>query len=163
MAEVSASVSLKKKIELSKGLLLIAQSADFFKEDKKLLKSLAGALNNQKKKCANSVYPMTEIDKSEVFLLVSDLGETVLKLAKVRNVSDFQVWHGRLYKFTQDLTAKIDEMDSQLKAMEGETVAAQAKKVLDKVVESAKSFGQQVSSVVDKGVEALKKNLKDED
>ena len=163
MTEITASVSLKKKIELCKGLQLIAQSADFFKEDKKLLKSLAAALKNQKKTCATSVYPMTEADKSEVNLLVADLGEIVLNLAKVKSVSDFQVWHARLVNFVENITKKLDEMPYQLKEMEGETVATQAKKVFDKVVETAKSLGQSVSSAVDKGVEVIKKNMKDED
>ena len=163
MTETTVNVSLKKKIELCKGLLLVAQSADFFKEDKKLLKSLASALKNQKKKCANSVYPMTEADKSEVFLHVSDLGEIVLMLAKVKSVSDFQVWNGRLENFVKVITEKLDAMALELKKLEGETVAGQAKKVFGKVVETAKSLGQSVSSAVDKGVEAIKKNMKDED
>ena len=138
MTEITASVSLKKKIELCKGLQLIAQSADFFKEDKKLLKSLAGALKKQKKMCANSDYPMTEADRSEVNLLVCDLGEIVLKLAKVKKISDFQVWNGRLCNFVENVTKKLDEMSRQLKEIQGETVAGQARKVLDKVVETVK-------------------------
>lgn len=163
MAEVSAKVSLMKKMELCNGLRLIAQSADYFKEDKKLLKSLAGALKNQRKKCANSVYPMTEMDKSEVYLLVSDLGEIVLMLAKVKSVSDFQVWNGRLTNFVSTITEKLDDMAFEMKKFEGETVAAQAKKVFEKVMDTARNIGQSVSTAVDKGVEVIKKNLKDED
>ena len=138
MTELTANVSLKKKAELCKGLLLIAQSADYFKDDKKLLKSLAAALKNQKKACANSVYPMTETDKSEVFLLISDLGEIVLKLAKVKKVSDFQVWNGRLINFVSNLTNKLDAMTRELKIIDGETVSTKVKKAIDNVVETVK-------------------------
>ena len=118
MADISVSVSLKKKIELCNGLQLIAQSADFFKEDKKLLKSLARALRKQRKSCAKSVYPMTETDKSEVFLFVSDLGEIVKNLAKVKRVLDFQVWNGRLVNFVVNLKEKLNAMALDLEKAE---------------------------------------------
>ena len=105
---VTDNVSLKKKIELFNGLLLVAQSAAFFREDKKLLKSLASALKTQQKQCANSVYPMTESDRSETLLLISDLREIVYRLARVRKVADFRVWSGRLDNFVKDVTSRLD-------------------------------------------------------
>lgn len=138
MTEITATVSLKKKIELSKGLLLVAQSADFFKEDKKLLKSLAVALKKQQKTCANSVYPMSEADRSEINLLTCDLGEIVLNLAKVKQVSDFQVWNARLDTYTDNIAKKLEVMSRKLMESEDHTVATQVKNVQDNVVETVK-------------------------
>lgn len=142
------NVGVSKKIELFRGYLLIAQTAEFYIDEKKLLKSLHKFISKEVVKVEKKFFPLSEQDKVELFYVLSDLCEALGKLSAAKTVDEFNIWRIRLASCRKNICSEIDKIES---------TSSQAGKIVEAMVDKAKNVGATVGAAVSEGLKKIKK------
>lgn len=142
MPQYVEKVSNLKLPELYKGYVLVAQTAEYYIDNKKLLKSLYRFARKNARQLGKSRLPLNEDDLQEACRVTSEMCEALLKLSKVKRVNDFNVWKGRLV----DSREKLQRASERLAPQE------------DDINRQASSVNGAVGATVAQGDETVKKN-----
>lgn len=149
--EDSIKVSLRKKAALYEKYLLIAQMAEKYANDKSVLRAMKRIAREECRILQSSRYPMETADVQESLMFISELRDILGSLVKSSVYERYRLASGALSEFLARLDKKYRETES---LVQGKTTAREA---LDVAIEKARSIGE----VIGKGVEEIKKTVKD--
>lgn len=149
--EESSKISLMKRIALDKRYLLIAQVAEKYANDKSVLRAMKKIAHKECKGLRDSRYPMEAMDVQEALVSIKELYDILCSLIKRSGYERYRLASGMLVEFIVKLEGKIkdDECAMRTKPSVQESLGA--------AIDKAKEIGEAIG----KGVEGIKKTVKD--
>ena len=130
MAQNFKSVSLGKKADVLKQLLLIAQTAESFMGDRKTLKALTGVLKRFEKKLRKTKFPFDGEDAAKAIDYTTELAALVRRFRKANKAEKYRTARASLSGYLANLGKEIAETEEQVRVLKeaAREQAEQAKK-----------------------------------
>ena len=130
MAQKFKNVSLGKKVDVLKQLLLIAQTTESFASDGKMLKALAGALKRLEKKLWKTKFPFDDEDAVNAIDFTTGLAGIVRRFRRANRVDKYRTASASIKGYLTNLGKAIEETEENMRVLEEAALAEaeQAKK-----------------------------------
>ena len=151
-----AELSLTEKVKLLSKILLLAQVAESYSENKKVLSYLKKTALEESKLLDKSKYSLTEEDGKSASKLIAEFVSVLTDLSKAKTVDDWRPASKALDVYIEKLTAQLLSDEKLLLPPTPEEPD-----IVTKVLNSAASGVRKLGSMIDKGVEQIKKQIKE--
>ena len=168
MNDTSIHVSSEKKVAVMKRLLLVAHMTEEYCNDKKMLKALANALKQEKKRLDGSAYPLLSQDKAALSFQLAELTDILKnRFLKAKNAEQFRMASTCLGDFIARIEKELaPPAPVEEKSETRQTIDAaidKAKTLGGAAVDKAKTLGGILGKKIGEGVDKIKKSMRDRD
>lgn len=152
-------LSLKEKIKLLGKILLLAQVAENYSENKKVLGYVRKTAETEAKLLKKAKYALIPEDSRSSFKYVNEFITVVKSLAKAKRADLRRLAEQSLQSYIEKLTAQILSDERALLPPAPKPVAPidEVKKVIDTAASGVRKLGD----MIDRGVEQIKKTVHD--
>lgn len=145
MEEVESAVCANGKKQYYTKCVLLGKVGQLYIEDRKMVKCLIAQLNREKKNLGKSCYPLTDADKRDVAIALTELRDIFNGFLHPAELERYNICIESLKNYISKLEAAINPNPA----------GAVAKKAIDVAKDTAKTLGEKIG----KGVEELKKTV----
>lgn len=149
--EDSTRISLLKRMALYERYILLARVAEKYANDKSVLRAMRKIAHNERKGLQTSRYPMETKDIQEALILIGELHGILNSLVRASGYDRYRLASEALTEFLEKLEKEYGETENKVQGK------ASAKDTIDAAIDKAKTIGE----VIGKGVEEIKKTVKD--
>ncbi len=144
-------VSLEKKLSHLKRYLLLAQIAECYSVDKKAVRALNTVTKRELRALKRSRFPMEDADLQQLYNSIGMLGQILKKFSGARRYDVYRNAEEQLTNYINSMTRQVAETEELLRT----------KPTVSKTIDSAVTKAKELGDVIGKGVEQLKKTVKD--
>ncbi len=144
-------VSIEKKLSLFRKYLLICEVAECYSNDKPSLRALRKIVCREQKLLKSSRFPIEESDRSELLALIGDLKQLFTSFLHASQFEMYRLAGDNLTRYLGILRGKISETEALLRG----------KSTVQETIDAAVSKAKELGEALGKGVESLKKRVKD--
>lgn len=149
-------LSLKEKIKLLSKILLLAQVAESYSENKKVLGYVKKTAVEESKALKKGGLALVDGDNRSAGKLVDEFVNVLTVLAKAKKVEDWKPAVDALNVYIEKLTSQLLSDEKLLLPPSKEQPD-----VMTKVLNSAASGVRKLGAMLEKGVEHIKKEIKE--
>lgn len=147
MDEVFAANSAEEKIRYYKRFLIISRVAEIYKDDRHMLKQLVKQLKREKQHLARSRFPMSDPDKRDVSLSVTELSDIIKRLMGIAKIETYKIAEHSLKSYMENLESAVNPPEDK----------TAARRVIEQAVDATRVLGAKI----EQGVEKIKKTIQD--